>query len=133
MQLSTNLPCGPNAIREHLVSGEVLPMNVSPEADRDFLSELERPDPKRYTRLAKAIMIDAVRQEAARMAAPDLTVRQAASGRKTPRTFKVCSGCGRRFLARRANNTTCSDRCRKRVTRIGPVSQITESTSFKAA
>lgn len=121
MQLSTNLPYAPKAIREHLASGEVLSMNVSREADCAFLTELERIDPNRYGRLAKAIMSDALREE------------ESADSVRTPRTFKMCPGCGRRFLARRANNLTCSDRCRKRVTRMGPVSQISETTLPKAA
>ena len=135
MLLSTNLPYGTNAIREHLASGEVLSMNVPCEADRAFMSELQRTDPARYARLAKAIMTDAMRRQSGKVPAPELAVPQSvvALDRKTPQTFKTCPGCDRRFLARRANNLTCSDRCRKRVTRTGPVSQITESTLSKAA
>lgn len=37
---------------------------------------------------------------------------------KRKRHFKTCPGCGHRFLARRANQTACSTRCRNRAYRL---------------
>jgi len=62
MQLSTNLPYGEKRIRKHLESGASLPVNVSREADREFMAELRRTDPRRYGRLEKAIQTDLIRQ-----------------------------------------------------------------------
>jgi len=60
MQLSTNLPYGGKRIRQHLESGASLPVNVSREADRAFMAELQRTDPGRYARLEKAIQTDLI-------------------------------------------------------------------------
>jgi hypothetical protein len=61
MRLSTNLPYGENRIRQHFESGASLPMNVSRQADREFMAELRRTDPRRYARLEKAIQTDLIR------------------------------------------------------------------------
>jgi hypothetical protein len=45
-----------------------------------------------------------------------------------PRMFKVCLGCERRFLAKRANNLTCSSRCQRRVHRKVGVSDFVKMT-----
>ena len=48
------------------------------------------------------------------------------------RQFKECLGCGRRFLAKRVNNTTCSANCRQKVHRgvgLSLMSQIPENAS----
>lgn len=58
MQLSTDLPYWEKRIRKHLESGGSLPMNVSRQADREFITELRRTDPKRYARLEKVIQTD---------------------------------------------------------------------------
>jgi hypothetical protein len=52
------------------------------------------------------------------------------AGKTTPRQFKKCLGCERKFLAKRANNLTCSTRCRARVSRV---SQIGRNTLSEAA
>lgn len=39
----------------------------------------------------------------------DINIR---TGKRTPRHFINCLGCDKRFLAKRANNLTCSPRCR---------------------
>ena len=59
MQFSTNLPYGSKAIAAHLASGEKLKMNVSTEADKAFIKELRRTDPKRYERLFKHMFAQA--------------------------------------------------------------------------
>ena len=65
----------------------------------------------------------------------DLSVAEgsAKDRKKAPRTFKACAGCGRRFLAKRANNLTCSNKCRLRANRRNRLIQITETTLLKAA
>jgi len=48
------------------------------------------------------------------------------------RHFRECLGCGRKFLAKRPNNTTCSARCRQKAHRgvgLSPMSQIPENAS----
>jgi hypothetical protein len=45
-----------------------------------------------------------------------------------PRKFIECLGCSRRFLAKRANNLTCSARCRLRAHRKSAMKQIPEMT-----
>jgi hypothetical protein len=45
-----------------------------------------------------------------------------------PRKFIACLGCERRFLAKRANNLTCSPRCRRRVSRKDGVSHFVKNT-----
>ncbi len=57
MQLSTDLPCGPQAIEEHLAGGESLRMNVSREADRAFRFDL-RKNVKRWANLEAAMFRD---------------------------------------------------------------------------
>jgi hypothetical protein len=59
MKLSTNLPCGLK-VREHLGT---LGMNVSPEADKAFVQEMKRTDPKRYVRLTKAMQVAGLEQQ----------------------------------------------------------------------
>jgi hypothetical protein len=57
----------------------------------------------------------------------ELWSMEEASAKKTRRTkrhFVNCLGCGKRFLAKRANNTTCSPRCRQRAARRVSLSQI---------
>ncbi len=44
--------------------------------------------------------------------------------KRKSRKFKSCLGCGRRFLAKRGNNLTCSARCRQRYGRKSSMSQI---------
>jgi hypothetical protein len=61
MQLSTDLPYGEKRVRKHLESGASLPMNVSRQADREFMADLRRTDPRRYARLEKAIQTDLIR------------------------------------------------------------------------
>jgi hypothetical protein len=61
MQLSTDLPYGSKAIREHIDSGAKFSMNVSPEADAAFMRELQREDSQRYDRLMKNIQTAAIR------------------------------------------------------------------------
>lgn len=64
MQLSTDLPYGSKAVRENINSGASLIMNVSPEADAAFMSELKRTDSERYNRLAKNMQVGAIRHAA---------------------------------------------------------------------
>jgi len=142
MQLSTNLPCGPSAIEEHLVSGQSLRMNVFKEADAAVMRELEENDHHRFARLhsnvlkvtgSKAgwIVGKCTRCQSHIYNAPFLSARELGTfcsracrdqndGSKTAhrtRHFTNCAGCGRRFLARRTNNTTCSAKCRQKVRR----------------
>jgi hypothetical protein len=56
LQLSTNLPCGPQAIEEHLASGKSLRMNVSKEADSALMRELQDGEAPRYARLHKNML-----------------------------------------------------------------------------
>jgi hypothetical protein len=56
--------------------------------------------------------------------------------RKAKRHFVLCLGCGNRFLAKRADNTTCSPKCQRRALRRsknGPVSDISILKPLKAA
>lgn len=53
--VSTNLPSGSKAVRNHT---EKLVTNVSPEADKAFMGELKREDLKRYQRLLKNMRQD---------------------------------------------------------------------------
>jgi hypothetical protein len=50
-----------------------------------------------------------------------------------PRHFVTCIGCSRRFLAKRADATACSPRCRQRAARRTRVSQIIENVLPEAA
>src|SRR5258707_10123050 len=56
--------------------------------------------------------------------------RNQESKARRARHYADCLGCGRKFLARRGNNTTCSARCRQKACRrsetVG-VSQIPEN------
>lgn len=52
--------------------------------------------------------------------------------RRKPRKYTSCLGCGRRFSAKRANNTICSAKCRQKVRR-DRLSQIDENPSRRAA
>lgn len=52
--------------------------------------------------------------------------------RRKPRKYTSCLGCGRRFLAKRANNTICSAKCRQKLRR-DRLSQIGENPSRRAA
>jgi hypothetical protein len=69
MQLSTNLPYGIKAIREHLDRGVELKMNVSEQADRAFMAELRRTDLHRFNALEKAIRTEVIRLQAKAQAA----------------------------------------------------------------
>jgi hypothetical protein len=130
LRLSTNLACGPQAIEEHLASGESLRMNVSKDADAAFVRELQESDAPRYARLQKNML----RGQAAKsgwivgtcarcyghvynapfLSASEFCSRDCRDSRpqenkaRTARHYADCLGCGRKFLARRANNTTCS-------------------------
>jgi hypothetical protein len=50
---SADVPVGLSAVKVHLEKQQPLKRNVSEEADRAFLRELERTDPERYHRLLK--------------------------------------------------------------------------------
>lgn len=58
MQFSTDLPHGPKAIAEYLVSGQTLRMNVSREADRTFRFDLKKVDPKGWAKLDAELQRD---------------------------------------------------------------------------
>jgi len=154
MQVSTNLPSGA-AIEKHLASGETLQMNVSKEADAALMRELQDGDPIRFARLHKNMLKGravksgwvvgrCVRCQENIHNTPFLSASEPGEfcshdcrdkcrrGTKTRRSrhFTDCPGCGRKFLARRANNSTCSARCRQKACRkpetVG-VSQIREN------
>jgi hypothetical protein len=155
MQVSTNLPCCPQAIGEHLASGEPLRMNVSKEADAAFMRELQDFDAPRYTQLHKNmlkghaaksgwIVGTCARCQGHIYNAPFLSAsepsefcsrdcrdnRPQESKARRARHYADCLGCGRKFLARRANNTTCSARCRQKACRrseLAGMSQIPEN------
>ena len=152
----TDLPYG-DSIAEHLASGQSLQMNVSKEADAAFMRELQECDASRFTSLQRNML----RGRAGKSgwivgrctrchghiynapfvsAEPGTFCSQACrdqnSGIKAHRTrhFTICAGCGRKFLARRANNTTCSATCRQKSRRrvfgnleLPAVSQIAEN------
>ncbi len=151
MQLSTNLPCGPAAITEHLPTGASLRMNLSKDADAAFMRELQEPDAPRYARLQKNML----RGRAAKSGwivgtcarchghiynAPFLSAsepgefcsrdcrdsRPQESKTRRTRHYTDCLGCGRKFLARRANHTSCSARCRQKVCRRAEVSGMSQ-------
>ena len=61
------------------------------------------------------------------------TERQRAVSRSKTRHFVTCIGCSRRFLAKRADATACSPRCRQRAARRTKVSQIIENVLPEAA
>lgn len=63
MQLSADVPHGPKAIAEYLASGQTQGMNVPKEADRAFLSELKKSDPKRWAALDKEMQSDFYRRQ----------------------------------------------------------------------
>lgn len=118
-----------------------LPPNVSPEADAAFLAELHRTDPRRHARLMRsqrtfpadrwpaglcsvcgrrilnAPFVRDGKQFCSRSCRDG--VSESRRDRTKPRRYGTCLGCGRKFLTRRADNTTCSDRCRKAVSRRG--------------
>lgn len=93
-------------------------MNVSQEADKAFMEELQRTDRPRYDRLIRAMEKEAYRVQ--RIGQPE--------SQSSVRHFVTCAGCGHRFLAKRADNSTCSARCRARVSRKSQMSQIAENT-----
>jgi hypothetical protein len=68
-------------------------MNVSAEADRDFMAEVKRTDPARYQRLEKAIRTEAFRKR------PD---------------GRVCHNlnCGKDIAHLRVGSLFCSDTCK---------------------
>lgn len=79
------------------------------------------------TKDEEAMSVDEVRE---------LWAVEEASAKKTRRTkrhFVNCLGCGKRFLAKRANNTTCSSRCRQRAARRASLSQIPAEAALEAA
>jgi hypothetical protein len=155
MQLSTNLPCGPSAIEEHPASAESLQMNVSKEADAAFMCGLQESDAPRFARLHKNML----KGRAAKSGwivgkcslcqghiynAPFLSANEPGefcsrgcrdshpqeSKSRRARHYADCLGCGRKFLGRRANNTTCSAKCRQKVCRRSEIvgaSQIHEN------
>ena len=155
MQVSTNLPSGPAAIEKHWASGESLQMNVSKEADTAFMRELQDVDAPRYARLQKNmlkgraaksgwIVGKCARCEGHIYNAPFLSASEAGefcsrncrdsrpqkNKTRRARHYADCLGCGRKFLARRANNTTCSSKCRQKACRKPEpeaVSQIGEN------
>jgi hypothetical protein len=52
------------------------------------------------------------------------------------RHFRECQGCGRKFLGKRANNTTCSANCRQKAHRrvaLSPMSQIPQNAPCSLA
>jgi hypothetical protein len=54
-------------------------------------------------------------------------VKRTAPGRKAKaRKFVICLGCTKRFLAKRANNTTCSSRCQRRAARQSATLSVSE-------
>ena len=55
------------------------------------------------------------------------------STERTPRKFKECLGCGRRFLAKRANNTTCSPKCRLRASRMKQIAALPPSKAAQTS
>ena len=153
MQLSTNLPCGPSAIEACLASGQPLRMNVSKVADAAFIRELQEHDAPRYARLHKNMLKGRAAKSGWMVGkcsrcqgtihnAPFLSAsepgefcsRDCRDSRpqevqsRRPRHYADCLGCGRKFLARRANNTTCSDKCRQKASRRQPIGgHVTDS------
>ena len=139
----TNLPYGVKAIADHSASGESLGMNVSKESDAAWMHELRQHDAPRFARLQNNMLkghaaksgwvvgrctrchghiydapfVSAVEQGTFCSRA----CRDQDDGIKAAyrtRHFTNCVGCGRRFLARRTNNTTCSAKCRRKVCRM---------------
>ena len=96
--------------------GEHLAMNVSAEADSAFMRELQQEDPERYARLVENV--GAVAQH---------------KSRRVVRHYKNCLGCGKKFLAKRANNTTCSPKCQRKAHRKARMSEIPANTLLEAA
>jgi hypothetical protein len=83
------------------------------EMDLVSWSELSKSEEKFGIDPEDAMAVDA-------MAAVTITGSTGSSQRvprRVPRSFKNCMGCNRRFLAKRANNMTCSTRCRQRALR----------------
>lgn len=60
-------------------------------------------------------------------------VRAKSRYKPKPRRFVTCIGCQRKFLAKRADNTTCSPRCRRRASRKDRVSHFVKMTLREAA
>src|ERR1700691_5441881 len=79
------------------------------------------------TRDEEAMSVDEVREM---WAADQVKIRKA---RRVRRHFVNCLGCDKRFLAKRANNLTCSPRCRQRATRRASLSQIPAQTPLQTA
>jgi len=79
------------------------------------------------TRDEEAMSVDEVREM---WAADQVKIRKA---RHVRRHFVKCLGCDKRFLAKRANNLTCSPRCRQRATRRASLSQIPAQTPLQTA
>jgi hypothetical protein len=155
MQVPTNLPFGPAAIEKHLASGESLQMNVSKDADVAFMRELQESDAPSYARLHKNMLKGraaksgwvvgtCARCQGHIYNAPFLSAsepgefcsrdcrdsRPQENKTRRARHYADCLGCGRKFLARRANNTTCSAKCRQTACRRSEseaVSQIHEN------
>jgi hypothetical protein len=155
LHVSTNLPSGPAATGDHSASCDTLQINVSKEADAAFMRELQECDAPRYARLQKNMLKGrapksgwivgrCTRCQCAVYNAPFLSAsepgefcsrdcrdsRPQESKARRERHYTNCLGCGRKFLARRVNNTTCSARCRQKVCRGSEseaVSQIPEN------
>ena len=145
MQVSTNLPQGTKEVREYVKGrGENrLPMNVSKAADEVYMVEkgirlnatLKGWPVGQCSRCAGTIynapfLSKAETGEFCSRKCRDL--RDEETHARRSRQFKECLGCGRRFLAKRANNTTCSASCRQKAHRgvgLPPMSQIPENAS----
>jgi hypothetical protein len=90
------------------LSTESIPrMNVSKEADTQFLCELERTDPERYARLLKNMLKEVTRLR--RLSEPGtVTTMQ-----------RRCQQCGLVLASdARADSRFCDDACRKASSRL---------------
>jgi hypothetical protein len=146
MQLSTNLPQDTKEVREYVKGrGESrLPMNGGKAADEVYMVEkgirltetLKGWPVGTCSRCSGTInnapfLSKAEPGEFCSRKCRDLRNETETQTRRS-RHLKECLGCGRRFLAKRANNTTCSANCRQKVHRgvgLSPMSQIPENAS----
>lgn len=123
MRLSTDLPT--TLAQYDALPGDdshKLASNVSRDADAQFMTEVARTDAERYHRLRRSMERAAGR------------VRQ--REQHPERHYRKCAFCGRRFLAKRPNNSLCSRACRNRAyqhSRKSQLRQISITTALNTA
>lgn len=137
MQLSSDLPCGIHAVRDYIAHrGDTrLPMNVSAEADADYVAEkglrigpvaLKSWPVGTCTRCGGTIHNAPFLgnkepgESCSRVCRDNGELKTHSKARRRTRHFKNCKQCQSRFLAKRADQEFCKAKCRVRWNRNHP-------------